>query len=115
MAIEDGYALAEMVAQLPNDLNEALRQYERLRLPRTRRAVLEARARGKEMHLTSKWAQIRRNVRLAFQHQVGGDKTGLKLAEFYEYDVASASRLADGMLRLGDHRQRCFLREPESS
>ena len=49
------------------------------------------------MHLTSKWAQIRRNVRLAFQHQVGGDKTGLKLAEFYEYDVASASRLADGM------------------
>jgi salicylate hydroxylase len=95
MAIEDGYALAEMVAQLPGDLNEALRQYERLRLPRTRRAVLEARARGKEMHLTSKWAQIKRNVRLAFQHQVGGDKTGLKLAEFYEYDVASASRLAD--------------------
>jgi 2-polyprenyl-6-methoxyphenol hydroxylase-like FAD-dependent oxidoreductase len=99
MAIEDGYALAEMVAQLPGDLNEALRQYERLRLPRTRRAVLEARARGKEMHLTSKWAQIRRNVRLAFQHQLGGDKTGLKLAEFYEYDVASASRLPDGMLR----------------
>jgi hypothetical protein len=30
---------------------------------------------------------------------VGGDKTGLKLAEFYEYDVASASRLPDGMLR----------------
>ena len=62
------------------------------------RAVLEARARGKEMHLTSKWAQIRRNIRLAFQHQVGGDKTGLKLAEFYDYDVASASRLPDTML-----------------
>jgi salicylate hydroxylase len=99
MAIEDGYALAEMIVQLPHDLSEALRQYERLRLPRTRRAVLEARARGKEMHLISKWSQIKRNIRLALQHQVGGDKTGLQLAEFYEYDVASASRLPDGMLR----------------
>jgi salicylate hydroxylase len=31
MAIEDGYALAEMIRQLPNDLNEALRRYERIR------------------------------------------------------------------------------------
>jgi salicylate hydroxylase len=93
MAIEDAYALADLIAQIPNDLGEALRHYERLRLPRTRRAVLEARARGREMHLTSKWAQIKRNVRLALQHRLGGDKTGLKLAEFYAYDVAGASRL----------------------
>jgi salicylate hydroxylase len=93
MAIEDGYTLAALVAQLPNDLNQALHQYERLRLPRTRHAVLEARARGKEMHLTSKWAQIKRNIKIALQHRVGGDKTGLKLTEFYEYDVAAASRL----------------------
>jgi hypothetical protein len=46
------------------------------------------------MHLTSKWAQIKRNIRLAWQHQFGGDKTGLKLTDFYEYDVAAASRLA---------------------
>ena len=94
MAIEDGYALADMLSQYPNNLSEALRRYERLRLPRTRRAVLEARARGKEMHLTSKWAQIKRNVRLAFQQRLSGDKTGLKLTEFYEYDVAAASRSA---------------------
>jgi salicylate hydroxylase len=94
MAIEDGYALADLVAQHPDNLAEALRQYERLRVPRTRRAVLEARARGKEMHLTSKWAQIKRNIRMAFQHRLGGDKTGLKLSEFYEYDVAAASRSA---------------------
>jgi len=99
MAIEDGYALAELISQLPGDLNEALRQYERLRLPRTRRAVLKARVRGKEMHLTSKWAQIKRNVRLALRHQLGGDKTGLKLAEFYDYDVVTASRLPDTTLR----------------
>ena len=75
-------------------LAEALRQYERLRLPRTRRAVLEARARGKEMHLTSRWAQIKRNVRLALQHRFGRDKTGLNLSEFYAYDAATASRPA---------------------
>jgi salicylate hydroxylase len=94
MAIEDGYALADLLSQHPDNLAEALRQYEQLRLPRTRRAVLEARARGKEMHLTSKWAQIKRNIRFAFQHRLGGDKTGLKLSEFYEYDVAAASRSA---------------------
>jgi salicylate hydroxylase len=94
MAIEDGYMLADLIAQIPDDLTEALRRYEQLRLPRTRRAVLEARARGKEMHLTSKWAQLKRNIRLAWQHQMGGDKTGLKLTDFYEYDVAAASRLA---------------------
>ena len=94
MAIEDGYALADLLAQCPDNLTEALRQYERLRLPRTRRAVLEARARGKEMHLTSKWAQVKRNIRMALQHRLGGDKTGLKLNEFYEYDVAAASRSA---------------------
>jgi len=94
MAIEDGYVLADLVSQHPDNLNEALRLYERLRVPRTRRAVLEARARGKEMHLTSKWAQIKRNIRMALQHRLGGDKTGLKLSEFYEYDVASASRSA---------------------
>ncbi len=94
MAIEDGYALADFVSQHPEDLAEALRQYERLRLPRTRRAVLEARARGKEMHLTSRWAQIKRNVRMALQHRLGPDKTGLNLSEFYEYDAATASRPA---------------------
>jgi 2-polyprenyl-6-methoxyphenol hydroxylase-like FAD-dependent oxidoreductase len=96
MAIEDGYTLASLIAQLPDDLTEALTHYERLRLPRTRRAVLEARARGKEMHLTSRWAQIKRNIGLALQHQFGGDKTGLKLSEFYAYDVAQVSRLASG-------------------
>jgi salicylate hydroxylase len=93
MAIEDGYVLAALIAQLPDDVSAALREYERLRLPRTRRAMLEARARGKEMHLTSRWAQLKRNIKLTIQHRFGGDKTGLKLAEFYDYDVAAASRL----------------------
>jgi salicylate hydroxylase len=57
MAIEDGYAIAALIAQLPGDLTEALRQYERIRLPRTRRAVLEARARtcSKRMTLRARY------------------------------------------------------------
>jgi salicylate hydroxylase len=93
MAIEDGYALAAVITQLPEDMSSALREYERLRLPRTKRAVLEARARGKEMHLTSRWAQLKRNIKLTVQHRFRSDKTGLQLAEFYDYDVAAASRL----------------------
>jgi 2-polyprenyl-6-methoxyphenol hydroxylase-like FAD-dependent oxidoreductase len=92
MAIEDGYTLAAMITQRPDDLDEALRHYERLRLPRTRRAVLEARARGHEMHLTSKWAQFKRNVKMTLQHRIGGDKTGIQLSSFYDYDVATATQ-----------------------
>lgn len=93
MAIEDGYVLAATIAQMPDAPAEALRHYERLRLPRTRSAVLEARARGTEMHLTSRWAQFKRNVKMALHHRVGGDKTGIQLGAFYNYDVAEAARL----------------------
>jgi salicylate hydroxylase len=94
MAIEDGYTLAAVVAQMPEDLGEALRLYERLRLPRTRRAVLGARERGEEMHLSSPWAQLKRNVKMALHHRLGGDKTGIQLGSFYDYDVAAAASVA---------------------
>jgi salicylate hydroxylase len=98
MAIEDGYALGALLAQLPNDIPAALEQYERIRLPRTKHAVLEARARGREMHLTSRWAQLKRNIKFVFQQQFGGDKTGLKLSEFYAYDVAKESQLSNATM-----------------
>jgi salicylate hydroxylase len=93
MAIEDSYILAAAIAQMPEKLGEALRHYERLRLPRTRRAVLGARARGEEMHLASPWAQLKRNVKMALHHRFGGDKTGIQLGSFYSYDVAAESSL----------------------
>jgi len=97
MAIEDGYALAAVLAQMPDELADALRHYERLRQPRTRQAVLESRARGNEMHLTSRWAQMKRNVKMSLQHQIGGDKTGIKLGSFYAYDVDAVTRLPSRM------------------
>jgi salicylate hydroxylase len=93
MVIEDGYTLAAVIEQMPDDLCGALQQYQRLRMPRTRRAVLEARARGEEMHLASSWAQLKRNVKMALHHRFGGDKTGIQLGWFYNYDVATATRL----------------------
>src|SRR5579862_1008329 len=40
MAVEDGYVLAEAIAQSPDNFSDALATYEALRLPRTRRTVL---------------------------------------------------------------------------
>lgn len=89
MAIEDGYVLAAMIAQTPGDIAAALARYERLRVPRASRAVYEARARGEQMHLTSRWAQIKRNVFMTLKRRLGGDKTGVQLGDFYSYDVAT--------------------------
>jgi salicylate hydroxylase len=93
MAIEDGYTLAAAIAQMPEDPSAALKHYEQLRLPRTRRAVLGARARGEEMHLTSPWGQFKRNVKMALKHRLGRDKTGIQLGWFYNYDVAAVNRM----------------------
>jgi salicylate hydroxylase len=89
MAIEDGCILAAVIAQMPDELGGGLQRYERLRLPRTRRAVLGARARGEEMHLATPWAQLKRNVKMALHHRIGGDKTGIQLGWLYNYDVAT--------------------------
>jgi 2-polyprenyl-6-methoxyphenol hydroxylase-like FAD-dependent oxidoreductase len=92
MAIEDGYTLAAMIDRSPDDIDAALAGYERLRVPRASRAVLESRARGEEMHVTSKLGQLRRNLMMTMKRRLGGDKTGgVRLGEYYQYDVAAAA------------------------
>jgi salicylate hydroxylase len=88
MAIEDGCVLAAMVAQHSDDLDAALAGYERMRVPRTRAAVLGSRARARENHLTSRWAQIKRDVMLALRDRFGVDKTVFQVDQLYSYDVA---------------------------
>src|SRR5580698_290475 len=75
MAIEDGCVLAAMVARHADDLDAALAAYERLRVPRTRAAVLGSRARARENHLTSRFAQLKRDVMLALRDRFGVDRT----------------------------------------
>jgi salicylate hydroxylase len=87
MAIEDGCVLAAMVARYGDDPGMALSAYERLRAPRATAAVLGSRARARENHLTSPWAQLKRDVKFALRARFGTDTTAFQAAWLYEYDV----------------------------
>jgi salicylate hydroxylase len=94
MAIEDGYILAAALAHRPDDPVQALRDYEALRLPRTRRTVLGSRARAKENHLASPWARAKRDAMFALRDWFGTDKTAFQADWLYSYDVAKDPELA---------------------
>ena len=89
MAVEDACILADVLARGADHPGAALREYERIRMPRTRRAQLGSRQRARENHLASPWAQIKRDLRLAWTHRFGADKTPFQTAWLYEYDVAA--------------------------
>ena len=92
MAIEDGCVLADLVARTPDDPALALRDYERLRMPRTRQAQLGSRHRAKENHMASPLARLLRDAKFAWRRQFGTDKTPFQAAWLYDYDVAKAVR-----------------------
>jgi 2-polyprenyl-6-methoxyphenol hydroxylase-like FAD-dependent oxidoreductase len=94
MAVEDGCILAEALARTPEDPEAALRDYERLRMPRTRRAQIGSRFRAKENHLASPFARLRRDVGLALRSRFGTDKSPLQTAWLYDYDVAAEDGFA---------------------
>jgi salicylate hydroxylase len=88
MAIEDACVLAAAIGRDAGDLDTALATYERVRVPRTRAAVLGARARAKENHLASPWARFKRDMRFALRERFGGeDKTAFQVGWLYDYDV----------------------------
>jgi salicylate hydroxylase len=89
MAIEDGCILAEAVARSPDRLTEALRDYERLRMPRTKRAQLGSRQRAKENHLASPFARLKRDLRMAYRSRFGKDKSPIQAEWLYDYDVSA--------------------------
>ena len=87
MAIEDGCVLAAAIARHGDDLDAALLVYERIRAPRARAAVLGSRARARENHLVSRWAQLKRNVKFALRQHFSRDQTAFQSAWLYSYDV----------------------------
>lgn len=89
MAVEDACILAESICRSPNDLSAALRDYERLRKPRTTRAQLGSRFRAKQNHLVSPFARLKRDLKIAYNSRFGADSTPGQAAAFYEYDVAA--------------------------
>jgi salicylate hydroxylase len=88
MAIEDGCVLAAMIAQHRDDFDAALLAYQKLRAPRARAAVLGSRARAKENHLASRFAQFKRDVTFALRERFGIDRTAFQAAWLYDYDVS---------------------------
>ncbi len=87
MGIEDGVVLAEWVARLPDDLDAALRRYEAMRVPRSSRAVLGSRERGKQNHLPSPWSRFRRDIEYAARRLFYPDGTAHRVAWLYGYDA----------------------------
>ena len=94
MGIEDACALAQLVSRLPDDLDEALRRYEELRVPRTRRAVLGSRERAKLNHLPSRWARFKRDAEYLARRIFYPDGTAHRVAWLYGYSIAAEENYA---------------------
>ena len=94
MAVEDGCILAEAISRSPGDPAAALRDYERLRMPRTARAQLGSRHRAKQNHLASPVARIRRDLKMAWNNRFGRDKSPNQAEWLYDYDVAAEDGFA---------------------
>ena len=59
MALEDAAVLARQFTHFPEALEQALRRYETVRIPRTRKIILESRKMGDTYHLTGLMAHAR--------------------------------------------------------
>jgi hypothetical protein len=75
-------------------LDEALRRYEGMRVPRTRRAVLGSRERAKLNHLPSRWARLKRDVEYMARRVFYPDGTAHRVAWLYDYDIAADENYA---------------------
>ena len=94
MAIEDAYVLATRLGA-EADPAVALAQYEALRRPRTSRVQLESRERGRTYHLSSRVAQVKRDIAYMVRNIINPQSTGLKANWVYDYDaVAEAANPA---------------------
>jgi salicylate hydroxylase len=88
MAIEDGYVLARTLAST-NDISEALKLYQSLRLPRTSRVQLESRKRGETYHTASPLRQIYRDFRYKLKQLIEPQSSGLQAGWVYSYDATT--------------------------
>jgi len=88
MAIEDGYVLARVLAN-EQSVAAALRKYEALRLPRTRRVQLESRKRGHTYHTVSPVQQFCRDAVYKIRQMIEPHSSGLRTGWVYAYDAVS--------------------------
>jgi salicylate hydroxylase len=89
-ALEDGYVLAETLAQHRGDAAEALQAYEAARLPRTARIQLHARERGKINHTTSLFQRFKRDLGYRLKRLIKPNEHTYKIEWIYGHDVTAA-------------------------
>ncbi|HEU0072773.1 MAG TPA: FAD-dependent monooxygenase [Dehalococcoidia bacterium] len=88
-AMEDGCVLATALDSMPDDVESALKLYERVRVPRASRVVLMARDRGEDNHLVSPWAAFKRDALIAIKQRLGKSTSSRGGAWIFEYDAGS--------------------------
>jgi salicylate hydroxylase len=91
-AIEDGYVLADMLAQHRDDAQAALAAYEQERLPRTARIQLHARERGKINNTTSALQRFTRDLGYRIKRLIKPTEHTYKIEWIYGHDVTAAPR-----------------------
>ncbi len=91
MALEDACILARALDANRDDAHAGLRLYEEVRRPRTTRVVLASRARAREYHLSSAFARMWRDLKMAIRIRFGTDKSTLRADWVYQYDAAQVA------------------------
>ena len=89
MAVEDGYVLATELARAGTGAEQALKNYESLRLPRTARVQLASRARAKVNQTTSPLARFGRDMAYAVKKILNPAKHTYGVEWIYSHDVTA--------------------------
>lgn len=89
MAIEDAWVLARMLDQWEEDPAAGLVEYEKYRLPRTRRIQAAARAQGQNFHLSSPLAVWKRNITLSLGSRFLPELAMQRNDWIYSYDAVN--------------------------
>jgi salicylate hydroxylase len=90
MAVEDGYVLATELAREGVSVEQALKNYETLRLPRTAKVQLASRARARVNQATSPLARFGRDMAYAVKKILNPAKHTYGVEWIYGHDVTAA-------------------------
>ena len=92
-SLEDACVLAAELARRPDDPAAALQAYAASRIPRTRRIQLGARARGRDNHLPSAWARLKRDAGLALRRWFRPNAALFQSDWIFAHDAAGPATL----------------------
>jgi salicylate hydroxylase len=92
MAIEDSYALSAMLANSTGTVQQTLKAYEALRLPRTAQVQRSSAARARPNELVSPLAQLKRDLVFRWNKLIHPSKHTYGIDWIYGYDVTTAAR-----------------------